>query len=127
MCDQDNQLLKGEVRERAMISYALTTISIRDEAVKVNTPLFVKGVNFLRGIGCERLAINLDHEESNTPSRSLINRILTMVEATMQDPIFIDGKRFYFAPIKLLMISSQSLVLLLQTVQKSFITQRTKQ
>ena len=95
LCDQDNQLLKEEVHERAMMSDALTTISIRDEAVKLKTARFIKGANFLREIGCERLATNLDHEESDAPSRSWINGILTMLEATMQDPIFIDGKRFY--------------------------------
>ena len=62
LCDADTKELDKEIRERAYLSKALSTISVLDEAAKLKVSRIKKGVEFLLLLKCDKLASLLEKE-----------------------------------------------------------------
>ena len=94
LCKTDTDALNQEIVERARIATALNTISVRDEAMKHKTERYISAAKFLREIKCDKLAAKLEDEDIIQPSRTWINGIIEKIDASLQYPTLVDGKRF---------------------------------
>ena len=94
LVEEDLEILKKEIAERAALHNALDTVSVLDEAQKLKVERYNKAIEFLRLIRSEKLANKLEDVVIQKPSRSWINTIIQYLEARLDKPRLIDGRRF---------------------------------
>ena len=90
----DLEELKRVIKERVELHNALDTVSVLDEAQKLKTERVQKAIEFLRLIRSDGLAQQLDDTNVPKPSSSWTNNILHLLDARLEKPRLIDGRRF---------------------------------
>ena len=76
LCDKDLAALDNEIRERAYISKALDTVTVTDKAAKLKIARIQKGIEFLRILKCDKLAMALDNIDVKPPSCAWVNDLI---------------------------------------------------
>ena len=96
LCNEDLKSLATEIRERALASRAFDTKSIREEAANLKKLRIAKALQVLEYYRCKNLKDNLAADSDfELPSRQWVNNIIDKVNAKLQDPIIVDGARYY--------------------------------
>ena len=94
LIEDDMSTLRQEIEERALLHNALDTVSVLDEAQNLKIERYNKAIEFLRLMRSEKLAATLEDTIIQKPSRSWVNNILELLDARLDKPRLIDGKRF---------------------------------